>query len=304
MRATVSTLPASSSTLIDRDLQSVFDWCPIPFNSTATGSKSTRIPAPYDRHMDEKLRLRRVVYAKSIIPDITKVVDECLQNSKVPTTTSSDFVLASEMTVADAGKNEEATRTEAAVVSRYSLTIAEPLIQVASTIALQLPGWKKDFFSWSSEPKTQDFATGDGWFRVSPQSKKGQHLPRDTTRVLTAMEKWFPNVGIWEFKSVFAGSEKRMNDILALAKDDIDFPWVACSEQSDCKNHYQSDGSNTVTGARVGFNAAKPICSLPEKSRIRSQLGRVRPRPYKPDDFTIYVIQQVTYDRPSPYNTI
>lgn len=246
--------------------------------------------------MDKKLRLRRVVYAESIIPDITKVVDECLRNSKLPNTASTDFERAHKMTAADIKRNRKATKPEAAVSARYTESIARPLIPVASTIALGLPDWKGDFFTWSPYADTQDFAIGDGFFKVSPQSTEKHHLPEDTTRILTAMEKCFPNIGVWEFKSVFAGSERRMVDILALAKEDIDFPWVTCSETSkDCKSHYGSDGSESVTGARMGFDAVKPVCSLPEKTRIRSQQRRVRQGPHKPDP-AVYVIQQVTYD--------
>lgn len=287
----ISTPSANSlkTSTLREQLQKVLDWHPGPINSTGAGSYSTRQPAPYDRHMDEKLRLRRVVYAESIIPDITKVVDKYLRNFELPTT---GLTSAHKMTMNDMAHNQEPTKLESAVVGRYTEIIAKPLIRVASTLALRLPRWEKAFFLWSPYSSTHDFAIGDGFFRVSPQSAQ-YHLPEHTTRVLTAMEEWFPNVGVWEFKSVFAGSEDRMADIVALAKEDIDFPWVTCSETSqDCKSHYMPDGSNTVTGARVGLDAAKPICSLPEKSQNRS--GRIR-RGYKPDTSTVYVMQQVSY---------
>lgn len=277
---------------IQAEVEKILDWHPLPVNAPKKTTPTTRVPAPYDRHLDENLRLKRVVFADSIIQDIMAVADDHIRHRKLPSVgdVESQFRDVEDIRSADDERRRDESLGETGIVDRYALTIVDPLIRIASTVALNLPHWKKDFFSWSSKAQTQDFAIGDGFFRVSPQSTKGSSpLPNKTTRVLTAMQEWFPNIGVWEFKSVFAGSEKRMNDIIAFAKEGIDFPWVTCSEAAkDCNSHYQSDGGESVTGARMGYDATRPICKLPEKHKIRT----IR-RDCEYHLSVVYILQQV-----------
>jgi hypothetical protein len=276
-------------------LEDIFNWNPLPVTSNKSKSTGTRQPAPYDRHMDERLRLKGVVYAPHMLDNIPDCVDEYLRMRTLPTHKKSGLIRLKAMATTD----RETCRTftlESEVVTRYSSVIANPLIRIASTLALGLPDWQSSYFVWSPVSKTNDFAVGDGFLRASPSSHNNEAPPIDaeTRRKLRSLEENFPNLGVWEFKSALSGpgnfdSDTRVKNIVTFAQAGIEFEWIGCSS-TFCGTHYQPDGSPTVTGARVGFDARTRRCTLPEdpQNRASSQSNN-----YKHTAGTVYIIQQV-----------
>lgn len=299
MQRTTDPRKRPASHLVDLDdtrsaLEEIFNWNPLPVVSKKKAtSKSTRQPAPYDRHMDETLRLKRVVYAPHMLEKMPTVVDEYLQIRDLPDWTTGGFRSVQQI-VPDDEEDIRVFSTEAEVVTRYASLIAGNLVRVASTLALGLPNWYPSYFVWSRASETNDVAIGDGFLRASSTSRSSNAQALDPSKrdTLESLEKNFPNIGVWEFKSTVSGldnldADARVKNIVVYAQAGVEFKWVECSS-TGCGSHYQPDGDVTVTGARVGYDARTKRCTLPEHARVGT--GARAPKNIKG---TVYILQQV-----------
>lgn len=221
------------------------------------------------------------------------VVDEYLQIRNFPNRKAGGFRSIKQIKRGDA-EERRTFCTEAEVATRYGSSIAGSFVRITSTLALGLPNWQPSYFCWSSASETNDKAISDGFLRASPTSHTSYFpaLDPSTRNMLESLEKNFPNIGVWEFKSTLSGpghpdADARVNNIVAFAQAGVDFEWVECTWHG-CGSHYQPNGDVTVTGARVGYDARTQRCTLPEHAR-----GETGARPFKYTLATAYILQQV-----------
>lgn len=256
---------ASKNETIHEILQAALDWHPETLNAVQ-GSSSTREPAFFDMHMDERLILKNLVHLPSMTKSFRDIVDEKLRTSTgepVPLPPAKGFYTTEKVLDLEAEIAPQAWK-EIDVQNRYLRVTSVFLLRIASTLALQLTDWGQHFFSWNvANADMSKNAIGDGFFQIKPDASPILDDPA-TFKTLGQIAHWFPNVAIWEFKNLFAGSKLRLDDILTLAQEDEPFPWIKCPGSIKCSRHYDTNtGKVSVQGAPMGVDAASPVCDIP-----------------------------------------
>ena len=265
-------------------LQGVLDWYPLPLKGRQ-GAASTREPKHFDMHMHDQLILKHITHLPSLTTDLLAIVDMYLEDEHqkpilLPPTTGFGFIPSRVMRTIDLKNGQDALK-ETEVQARQIL-VAKYLVPIASTLAFRLSDWHSHFFKWSLSAKGVTKAIADGYFNITADDSPS--IDPHIFHGLSLIAKYFPNAAIWEFKSLVAGSKLHLDDIMTLSESPDLFPWVRCSG-AGCAAHLDQDGTQVITGAPMGFDAAEPVCKL--KLHPSTQAAVTCPAHSK------YILQQV-----------
>jgi len=239
------------------DFQEIFSYHPPLLRMHPTKhkrSKNTRAPGHYDRHLRKDLRLKRVVFAPSIIDDLNEIADNAvtaaLQAGRLPAGLNQ---LTEELFDAIRAEKKTIMLDEGTVGRFYESTTAAYLPKVASTLEFGNPSWSAGSLFWTQvSPSTKAVAVADGFLTLDLSQEPGTESDD-----LADIAKMFPSLAVWEFKSVLAGSKRVFDAIVAFSMTGEDFPWTGCEHGDDCR--YKHAG-NEVTGDKMGFDA-HPVCT-------------------------------------------
>lgn len=244
-------------------LKALLDWHPETLVEK-DGGNGTRPPAFFDRHLDDSLILKNLVYLPSMEKSLKSKVDGYLRSAageRIELPPNAGFYNRHRVRGAECEVETEIL-AEADVQIRYLRTTSTFLCRVASTLALKLPDWKTHFFHWeATQSGNRSNAVGDGFLKI--KADINPEIPAATFKTLQDIQNWFPNTAIWEFKNLTAGAEHHLQDIVRLSLEDSPFPWVKCAGKRDCTKHFDKNtGQTAITGARMGLDALDPVICL------------------------------------------
>ncbi|KAG5642820.1 hypothetical protein DXG03_002079 [Asterophora parasitica] len=248
------------------DVLDFFDYS-LPYHAIHPdhiNSDSTRHPAPFDRHLDEYLKLKHVTHIPTFDNDLRKVADEALEayllSCDLPSTTHSSTGFPHKKLRETLLENSphSTLQNEASVQQTYAQTIISHALVVASTLEFKLSKWSAGYLNWDThKAKERGQAVADGFLTLieSKEKRKKQIMPplSDEYRRLKAK---FPTLGVWEFKSLRAGDLDVFKCMLELARMS-DFPWTGCDCGEFCTIYHPNaamDGAKT-TWAKTGPDA-------------------------------------------------
>ncbi|KAF8074045.1 hypothetical protein FPV67DRAFT_783245 [Lyophyllum atratum] len=230
-----------------------------------TPSRSTRLPASFDRHLEKHLRIDRVVYLPAFLADLKAVAEDALtkyiHQFPLPPTAGTCFP--------DHGLRERSVEqallqrilNEKSVEEIYSRTVTRHCSIVASTLEFQLPVWSSVHLRWQTihgKEENENHAIADGFLEISDTSPASS-LPMEYLDV----PKDFPVIGVWEFKNMRAGSIEVFEAILEHATMS-EFPWEGCQMGNFCAiDHPVKSGGVLKTWSKMGPDASQSVVSPP-----------------------------------------
>ncbi|KAG6876354.1 hypothetical protein C0992_013259, partial [Termitomyces sp. T32_za158] len=265
--------------------------------SSHVDSSDTRKPAFFDKHLDERLVLNKVVYQPSLVDDLKRIAVDSLRSyleayfeETLPQVEDdADHPFPGPKRRDNALKHSEISHcvNEAVVQRVYQTTTAKHCAVVAATLEFQLPSWRHDrkYLQWNIDPeKGHTQAVGDGFLQLVSESGSISDLYR------RAKNNFSKGIGVWEFKSLKAGTEDVLNAILAHTRL-TEFPWVRCEHGDFCQLRCGDKLRGfSKTWARTGPDADPPVCPTDSsRSQLPSQVKGARDSLLK----ARHIIQQV-----------
>ena len=267
-----------------------FAWSPTSGvdEERISGSSSTRRPARWDRHLHEKLILKKVVSAPELTSRLGETADSALERTRANLSHSKADQLSEKTKILGAAciKNTEYERE---VRNFYKESIAPPCLAAAGVLGFGTAG---DFLKWQSKFYGQTQAKADGFLVVSHHGSDFLALPDEFKERIRLLEEWNLNVlAVWEFKSLAAGSKKTMGEILGLSSEES-FPWTGCTPLNSCKSgeYHQNDLAPHKTGRKTSPDSLSPLIdSRPKVAKCSN--AHTKRSPVKPK----HIIQQVGF---------
>ena len=277
---------ASSSTEtafeVRQEIEALFRWNPprLQLARLPPGKKAsihTRPPAFYDKHFDERLKLRCVKRLPSLVQDLTTNVDRALKaaSKTLPPIVGTWTAKHRDWERED---NPPVVDDEKGVTNYYDKITARYCLRVASTLALHPKASMSKWHSlivWTQSVSSSRYAIMDGELQIARRAvedvgrlKDDGHLEAimntmetETRRIFEEMRESRSSLGTWEIKSVAVGSTEVMKAVGTLSK----FPWTTCSEV--LKHEKQREA---VRETKVGVDARDPpwnlnVCSFAPK---------------------------------------
>ncbi|KAF8074525.1 hypothetical protein FPV67DRAFT_1445583 [Lyophyllum atratum] len=261
------------STEVD-DIRDFFEYSlpTLVMGEDHTRSRSTRAPAHFDRHLDEHLRMDRVVYLPAFLTDLKAIAEDALTKytSKFPFPATREQIGFPNAGIRlDCARDalEERILNERSLEGIYSKTMASHCSIVASTLEFQLPVWSSAHLHWQTihGRSEEKHAIADGLLRIFDISGHTCDAARVSPLAVEYLDvrKYFPVIGVWEFKNMVAGSINVFEAILEQAKMHK-FPWVGCQEGNRCAVvHPPTLGKVLKTWSKMGPDASESVVPPP-----------------------------------------
>ncbi|KAG6883593.1 hypothetical protein C0993_005274 [Termitomyces sp. T159_Od127] len=243
--------------------------------SSHIDSSDTRKPAFFDKHLDERLVLNKVVYQPNLADGLQNIAVDALgsymkryTDQNLPEAKNHPkhaFPGPQRRTIALNHSEIERCVNEGAIQRVYSVTTAKHCSVVAATLEFQLSSWNasKRYLGWNIDPeKGHTQAVADGFLQLLPDSSTISDLYR------RAKNNFPRGIGIWEFKSLKAGAE---NVFIAILAHTLlpEFSWERCEHGSFCHLRCKDKFKGPCqTWARTGPDADPPVCPV-EKSEFQ-----------------------------------
>jgi len=290
-----------------------------------TPSSSTREPGPYDKHLDTNLRPAKVAYCSDISAQLAEVAKRRYEGYKgklgmPPECEETDFDH-----VRNTLESKKVVRSERAILFDYAKTMGEAILPIASALAFETPSWKPRYIEWTIDQK-QTKAIPDASLRINldifpPEDnshdcpctkitekpsgrKRRQSAVLDDLRCricdnpypekLNDVAKYFPDIVLYEFKSLTSGTFQHLTALLEQTCHD-DVCWKECDERC---SHARLNAP--VTGHPTGFDAENPVIRLTardwRKTDVGCSLGTSRALDIHRNNHTVsakHMIQQV-----------
>jgi hypothetical protein len=251
-----STTGRTSSSVNDPDLQALLDWVPMPLTKVPEGSasKASMPPSFYDKHLSDRVVLKRVKLMGSLVSDIATNVDAILDNIRRKGDILPPYVevMSAKQLFQSHMSKEMAMANELSVTSLYQVTTASYCRPAASLLALY-PHHKTwtSVLVWTMAPANRHFAIADGALQLRlPSDDSGPEVDEQVRQynrdlwnslgeemgpLLRDVGERFPDLAIWEFKSLTVGDDEVMQGIKREALTDILFPWDKCKGPRSCR---------------------------------------------------------------------
>ncbi|KAJ7236884.1 hypothetical protein B0H12DRAFT_123077 [Mycena haematopus] len=222
---------------------------------------STRAPGEWDQHLSSELILKQVKYLPSLQDSLGVLPRNALRTHPYPPPNSDDqkFPFPDRRAEMRTRALDDPIRSENDLVGYYSKTTASWCMTVASALEFELDCWDRGLMEWTLSPASKyPKAIADGHLRCT------QTLTSEILRLpgveelwsssdLTGLRDCFPDLSVWEFKSLKVAESMKPNALLAVTQLDS-FPWEGCKKGVDCilvHTNPMDDGPH-VTGAMMG----------------------------------------------------
>ncbi|KAG5351931.1 hypothetical protein C0989_004478 [Termitomyces sp. Mn162] len=246
-----------------------------------TTSKSTCRPGQFDKHLHDRLRLKRVAKLPGLLPDLLNNAVDALSSYKYSKDLPGHDALSA--FAQDVGRTSKEYRNdiheEIDVQLAYGSGVADLCATVAATLEFQFSHWSPDSLQWSTVRLSnksipgvrRDQALADGFLNMSDKGS-GRHLAHPTSRERLILDT-FPVIAIWEFKNLNFDTSEGQVDLDARAKVfhemvdgflDTLFPWEGCEKGSDCAVAHWKIG---ISACPMGNNAVVSSCESYDSAR-------------------------------------
>jgi hypothetical protein len=253
-------------------------------NNRSRMNTGTRPASFYDKHLADKLVLKRVKFLETLVVDLADTVDKAIHDAY-----HKGFQLPlGQGRLQTQEQMDDITEyaawgllREDGVLENYKDLTALFCLPVASTLALHpsSPKWSS-LLRWTKEVSTAKFAIADGALKLNPRSldrdtAAWNFVDNDKMALLEELPTRYPNIAIWEMKSLTVGDEKVMREILRMGLNSQNFVWTICTK-GFCE-HKEAELMRMVrTLAKApGVDALSPPWSL-SAAGVRSPPGSQR----------------------------
>ncbi|KNZ75775.1 hypothetical protein J132_01620 [Termitomyces sp. J132] len=263
-----------------------------------TTSKSTRRPGQFDKHLHDRLRLKRVAKLPELLPDLlNNAIDALSSYKKVKDLPDHNALFTFAQAVERKSKKyRRDIHKEIDVQLAYGSGVADLCASVAATLEFQFSHWSPNCLQWSTARLSnraipgvrRDQALADGFLNMSDKGSQG-HPAHPTPRERLILDV-FPVIAIWEFKNLNFDTPEGQVDLGARAEvfsEMVDgfigsvFPWEGCEKEGDCAiAHWKIGtsacpmGNNAVFSSCQSYdNARKMELPLPEKPCTGHECG-------------------------------
>lgn len=265
---------ASPDSLIPDALQSLLDWNPPVLRAQkhekgGSIARKTGAPRFYNKHLTTDLVLKHLQYHPDLAAQIASTVDAAIEAALADggTLPPSGGQLMEKRDRRDhIARLSHVMSRELPITSFYDKATAHHCTPIASTLALhpKMDRWLS-LLHWSMVPNAAGFAITDGSLQIleidDDDDEEANEDSReviaeikasmdpdmvDTVRKLAAT---YPDLAVWEMKSLTVGDEKVMVGLKRSASAGRPFNWVTC----DCNGkEHKADYMDAVENTRAG----------------------------------------------------
>jgi hypothetical protein len=248
---------------------------------TATNNRSrmntgTRPASFYDKHLADKLVLKHVKVLDTLVVDLAGTVEKAIKDAYQK---GIQLPLEQGMLWTRGHIKTQTTYTEAdflredGVAEHYNNLTASFCLPVASTLAIHpsFTAWAS-LLRWTKEVSMAKFAIADGALkllkhnpthRATSMKAIWNSVDNDTRALLAEIPVRYPDIAIWEMKSLTVGDEKVMGEIWRMGLNPQPFVWKVC-KRGFCEHREADLVRMVVTLAKApGVDALSPPWSLP-----------------------------------------
>jgi hypothetical protein len=282
---------ASPRPPISKALQSLLDWNPPILQQQehrAGGSMAKTFGSRkfYDKHLTTDLILKHLQYHPDLAAQIASTVDKAIEAALADGGTlppPGGKLMEEEDRDDHVGGISTIMSREMPVTQFYQLATAQLCIPIASTLALhpKIGRWVS-LLAWSMAPNAAGFAMADGSLQILPiyqdDDKKHKNakvisdikasMDPDMLKAVYKLRVAYPDLAVWEVKSLTAGDEEVMVGLKRSASAGRPFNWKTCF--CDGKSH-TVDHMDAVENTRAGPDAPSTPWTLPEVYEDLSQ---------------------------------
>lgn len=266
---------------------------------TGTKNRATRRAAFYDKHIADHLILLHVKRLDSLVDSIAGTVDQAIKDAyKQGPLPADDSDVKEKRIRSRTDRSLMQILREDGVAEYYNNLTALFCLPVASTLALHptLDEWTSRLH-WTKQQNKAGWAIADGVLVLDPMPKADnaelmalyradlEHVYPDIRENWGHLRRIYPNLAIWEIKSLTVGDAEVMEGIALLSVRKELFRWKRCIR--DCGRRDHKNVCATHDKWHPGFDALRPQWKLdigdsvdyddaPSSSR---QSHRLRARP-------------------------
>ncbi|KAG6887268.1 hypothetical protein C0992_013063 [Termitomyces sp. T32_za158] len=243
-----------------------------------TTSKCTRKPGQFDKHLHDRLRLKRVAKLPALLRDLLDNAVHALSSYEGDLPAPNALFAFTKDVARTSRSHRRDVHKEVDVQLAYGSGVAELCATVAATLEFQLSHWSPNSLQWSTERLNKeaipgvrrDQALADGFLNMCNKGSE-EHLAHPTPRERLILNT-FPVIAIWEFKNLNFDTSEGQVDLEARARVfhemangflDSVFPWEGC-EKGDCAVVHWKIGASACP---MGNNAVYSSCRSYDSAR-------------------------------------
>ncbi|KAJ7065532.1 hypothetical protein C8F01DRAFT_748653 [Mycena amicta] len=224
-----------------------------------TRAAGTRPPGTWDMHLHHELRLKHVKY----LPGLTNAL-AALSQARLSSMSLTNPITGEIPTFFSAAERDEEherlakhtpIESEAELAGLFNQTIARWCMQTAATLEFKLDTWCPDPpIQWTiRSANSTSYAVADGYLRFAST------CPEDMTEEIwngyQPARDFFPNLAVWEFKSLQVAEDIPAEAILAVSTLPGEFRWQVCPlDETKCllKHVHNPSVANWAAAHRNG----------------------------------------------------
>lgn len=256
---------------------------PVQKAENHTTSDGTRPPALWDLHLDSLQTLRQVEIDTNLNQQLSDLAKEKIHNPGDESVQEKNALLSVDLS--KLVKRAVAVRDEDGLVNAYSTIIARRCSRIASF--LLCGSWGRPIVRWRKKTSTaQSVAVADGYLCLDIESIEASSASARMKENLLLAAKMFPEIAVFEFKSLQLDTEERIQALVDVANE-ATFGWIRC-DPGECKKSHFVGGYPQTTCAPMGFDAQSnlpfqyPKCQVEARERKRDREEAEEPCPPKP----------------------
>jgi hypothetical protein len=259
---------------IPQELKDLFSWNPPRLSTKLRSGKeiSTSIcrpvPAFFDKHFREDLKLLHVERLPSLVHSFATIVDNAINEYlkirvELP---PSETLRSAERLHYHVLELEWQMADEKAVASFYNKTTVIFCASVASTLALRTPDWTS-LLRWTWSANISGYAIADGFLTfASPEDlalkdvQLEEVIDEETLEIFRSLAERDSPLAIWEINNMDSGGGELLLTIPGLSN--AEFNWTsATSPQCASMTNYERKGRR-VQEVNVRPDAENPPCVI------------------------------------------
>jgi hypothetical protein len=292
--------------VIPQKLKDLFSWNPPQLNPFPHPGKKmstkTHLPAFFDKHFSNELKLLRVERLPSLVHDITAIVDKTIIdsfNDGVQFPPSHKLYSAEDIDRAVENLDKDMA-DEKAVASFYDKTTPTFCAPVASILALRIPG----LLMWTQQANVSGYAIANGVLKFAgptaladKDAQLEEALDKETLKLFRLLAERRSSLVTHQFKNLAAGGPEVMLSIHNLSNSPR-FDWITCDtpECASMKNHEKE--RRKVGAVIVGHDAKNTPWTF--DSRSNNSMYPSDPEAVPPQHPTLRQPHQIGEIAPAP----
>ncbi|KAG6835534.1 hypothetical protein H0H93_000422, partial [Arthromyces matolae] len=244
---------------------------PDPDHTKSTG---TRGPAPYDLHLDERFKLKKMFYQPSMVEELEDIVEDAIEcylethkylppvPLKVHKTEISAFPTPAWRSACLERSDYKQIVNEQGIQRTYGSTTGKHCALVAATLEFQDRQWNQRHLQWEIDPvKGLTVGVADGFLKLKEVARKSTPPVSLSNSYIRTKGHFVRGLGVWEFKSLVAGGIDVFRAILEHTTHS-EFAWKSCPYKMCCEHQCQVDKNEfgiPSVWAKTGLDAETSV---------------------------------------------